>query len=80
MSEILKVLEHFGSRYIKEYVGPWKKKRKSLKNDWFQALDFFLSRVYFQGRRDELSERYYHEAKKALLKYFGTELPTQIKR
>lgn len=74
------MLELFGSRYIEEYLDVWIKKRSALKNDWFKALDFFLSHVYLQGRADELSDRYYKAAKKVLLKYFGTSASTQIRR
>lgn len=79
MRKTLKELERFGNRYVKEHLSFWIKKRNALKTDWFKALDFFLWRVYFQGRRDELSEQYYLAAQKALQTYFGNE-PAQQKK
>jgi len=80
MQKTLKELESFGNRYIREYLSLWLKKRNALKTDWFKALGFFLSRVYFQGRRDKLSEQYYLAAQKALQAYFGNESSSQSRK
>lgn len=79
MNSPLKLIESFGGSYIKEYIELLKNKRNEFESDWFKALDFFLSRVYYQGRKDELSERYYNAAKKGLLTYFGEDASTQLK-
>jgi len=79
MNSPLKLIESFGDRYIKEYIDPLKNKNDKFKSDWFAALDFFLSHAYYQGRKDELSERYYKAAKKSLLAYFGKNAFTQLK-
>ena len=64
MKKILMTLEGYGNRYIQENLGTWVRKKKAMEKDWFTALDFFLSRVYYQGRRDELSDKYYEAAEK----------------
>jgi hypothetical protein len=79
MANPLKTLEVYGNRYIQEYIGYWKKRSGTLKKDWLTGLDFFLSQIYFQGRDDELSERYYEAAIAALEKHFGSERSTRDK-
>lgn len=79
MANPLKLIESFGDRYIKEHIETLQKRQNDFKSDWFQALDFFLSHVYYQGRNDDLSWRYYDAAKKALLTYFGKDTITQLK-
>jgi hypothetical protein len=74
MANPLKTLEVYGNRYIQEHIGYWKKRSGTLKKDWVTGLDFFLSHVYFQGRKDELSERYYDNAIKALEKFIRSKL------
>lgn len=80
MNEVLRILEQFGNRYVSEHLGVWRKNSKDLVSDWFKALDFFLSRAYFQGRRDELSERFYENAKSALITHFGNNSSGQTKK
>ncbi len=80
MKKALRELESFGNRYVTEHLSFWFKKRNALKTDWFKTLDFFLSRVYFQGRRDELSEKFYLTVQKALLRYFGNDLTSQTEK
>jgi len=79
MNSPLKLIESFGNRFVKEYIEPLKNKRSEFRSDWFEALDFFLARAYYQGRKDELSERYCKAAKKTLLSYFGEDSSTRLK-
>ncbi len=80
MEKTLKTLEAFGNRYIQTHLGHWVKRSDVMKRDWFAALDFFLSRVYYQGRRDKLSDVYYEAAQAALLKYFGKKAATRDRK
>ena len=77
---LLKVLEGFGERYIKDELGRFKEQRMILKKDWLKALEFFLWHAYFQGRGDELAISYFKAAKKALSAYFGKNTSIQNKR
>lgn len=45
------------NRYRQEMLGKYDPDH--LLADWWSALDFFFSRVCFQGRRDDISERVY---------------------
>lgn len=65
----MKNIEHFGERYCKKYLDNWNKER--LKNNWWEALKFFFSHSFMRGRRDELSNEYYHFTIKALEDYFA---------
>lgn len=77
---LLKVLEGFGNRYIKEDLNIYKKKRGDLRKDWFQALEFFLWHAYFQGRGNELGQCYFESAQYALIAYFGEKRSHQNKQ
>jgi len=44
-----------------------------LSKNWWLALEFFLGRACFQGRRDDISERVYQEVIAVLSPLFGSE-------
>jgi len=65
----------FGERYIKEYLNAqylfrqYEIERENLQSDWSNAFKFFLSRIVYQGRRDELSTKVYRTALAELTGY-----------
>jgi len=67
-SKIMKNIERLGERYNREYLNCWDK--KVLQNNWWEALKFFFSHSFMSGRRDELSNEYYHFTIKTLEDYF----------
>jgi len=64
----MKNIERLGERYVEEYLGRWKK--EEIQDNWWKALKFFFSHSFMRGRRDELSNEYYHFTIKALEDYF----------
>ena len=66
MSLRLRKIAQLSSRYIREYLGSEIGQRDILKDDWYEALKFFYGRSFYQGRRDELSERFYRKALQGL--------------
>ena len=50
----------YGEKYREKHVN--KTDRDKLMSNFWPALDFFLSRACFQGRRDEVSEKVYKAA------------------
>lgn len=42
-----------------------------LENDWWEALRFFFGRVFYQGRRDDISKEVERTVIEALMKHFG---------
>jgi hypothetical protein len=61
-------IEQLGERYCRKYLDSWNKER--LQNNWWEALKFFFSHSFMRGRRDELSNEYYHFTIKVLEDYF----------
>lgn len=57
-NSLVDVLEHFGRQYVDEFLvaDGWEPER--LRTDWYYAFKFLLERLYFQGRRDDISERF----------------------
>lgn len=50
-------LQDLGGHYVHNYLQDWD--GDELKTDWYVAFKFLLSRLYLQGRRDELSQRFF---------------------
>jgi len=44
---------------------------RNLRDNWWDAFDFFLGHACYQGRRDSLSDKVYLRAKEILLPLFG---------
>lgn len=77
LEQILAALEIMGKRYIREFIlgEGWDSSR--LISDWYYSFKFFLSKIYFQGRNDSLSDRYLKNMKTCLDRYFLPN-PTDI--
>lgn len=73
-NKIMKNIEGFGERYCRKYLDIWNKER--LENDWWQALGFFFGHSFMRGRRDELSNEYYHFTIKSLGDHFSITAET----
>lgn len=65
----LKNIEQLGEEYCERYLKDWC--TANLENNWWEALKFFFGRSFMRGRRDKLSNEYYHFTIKALEKYFN---------
>lgn len=65
----LKNIEQLGKEYCERYLKNWC--TANLENNWWEALKFFFSHSFMRGRRDKLSNEYYHFTIKALEKYFN---------
>jgi len=67
---ILSALDALGERYIQQFLDS--REGPSLyRNNWYEALLFFLSHLYMQGRRDEVSSMFWDEMKLCLDKVFS---------
>lgn len=79
-NSLVGVLEHFGRRYVEEFLvaNGWEPER--LRADWYFALKFLLWRLYFQGRRDEISERFCRAMTSCLDKQFLSEPTAQFEQ
>jgi len=65
----------FGERFEREYLSKAYLEHKNinierLRDDWWEALKLFLTRAFYQGRRDEVSERVEKEILGVLRRYF----------
>ena len=56
--------------YYEENLRRWEPSSRLL-SDWWVALDFFLSRACYQGRRDELSTLVYESIQSVLAPRFS---------
>ncbi len=77
--EIILGLETLGRLSCREFLlaENWDKER--LMRDWFYALKFLLSRIYFQGRKDELSKRYWDTMRGCLDSCFSEDPNTKLR-
>lgn len=64
----LSALTILGKRYVKEFLSEININR--LRRNWYESFKFFLSRVYYQGRSDSLSEKYLLSMNSCLDKFF----------
>jgi len=64
----------YGDRYRQEMLGGYDPEQ--LLTDWWFALDFFLGRACFQGRRDDISARVYQAVVNVLSPLFCGEKRT----
>jgi len=55
---MLSALEALGKRSFEQYLSEEKRHLSQLRDNWFDAFKFVLSRLYSQGRSDSLSRRY----------------------
>lgn len=66
----------FGERFEKEYLSKEFLRKKGVDiekvfEDWWEALKFFLTRIFYQGRRDEISEKVETTVLEVLREFFN---------
>ena len=76
---IMSKIAHFGERFereylCKEYLSCKNVDVEQLEENWWEALKFFVTRLFYQGRRDDLSIRVERKAFEVLGKYFNDPL------
>lgn len=75
MSKIADFGERFEREYLcKEYLNTKNVNIDRLEENWWEALKFFLTRTFYQGRRDDISVRVEKKALEVLGKYFDDPL------
>ena len=56
-SELVRTIAYYGEvykgRFLRDIDG------EALGRDWYEALTFFFSKAFFQGRQDEVSSRFF---------------------
>jgi hypothetical protein len=70
LERVLKALEIMGRRYVREFLLAEGWDLSQLRSDWYYAFKFILSKLYFQGRNDSLSDYYLQNMKECLDGYF----------
>jgi len=68
--ETIKKIINYGDRYIEEHLTGIFDTDLMLKN-WWEGLQFFLSRSFYQGRRDTISMRVEEKAMNTLKKFIA---------
>jgi len=76
---IMSKIVHFGERFereylCKEYLNTKNVDIEQLEENWWEALKFFLTRTFYQGRRDDVSVRVEKNSFEVLGKYFDDPL------
>jgi len=66
-------IEQLGNTYISKNLDKWWWPREKLESNWWEALKFFFSHSFMRGRRDELSNEYYHFAVDCLGSCFSVD-------
>ena len=67
--KLIQKIAKFADKYYEEHLGNIRV--DELKNDWWEALKFFFSKAFYQGRRDEISYRVQKAAEEVLGYYFN---------
>jgi hypothetical protein len=67
-STLFAKIASFSERYRDEHLAAYDS--TTLVSDWWKALDFFLSRAFFQGRLDKVSQRVYETGMEVLNEAF----------
>jgi|SRR3989344_698434 len=62
----IKAIEEYGRLYVAKFLRDRVDNRDHFYNDWREGLNFLFSKVFYRGRRDELSERFMNAALKTL--------------
>lgn len=65
----IKSIEEYGRVYVSENLKFQVGNRDLIYNDWHKSLDFVFSKVFYRGRRDELSERFMNAVLETLKKF-----------
>ena len=75
MNKIADFGERFEREYLcKEYLNSKNVDIEQLLENWWEALKFFMTRIFYQGRRDDVSIRVEKKALEVLGKYFNNPL------
>lgn len=77
--DIICKIVKFGERFEKEYLSKEFHCKKGINveralEDWWEALKFFLTRIFYQGRKDEVSEKVEKKVLEVLGEYFNSPL------
>lgn len=59
----------YSTKYYDNFLKPLEAKRDSLLKDSKEALNFFLDRVFYRGRRDDISEKVRDRIKSAIKEF-----------
>ena len=63
-NELVRTIAYYGEvykeRFLRDIDG------EALRRDWYEALTFFFSKAFFQGRQDEVSDRFFRNTVKFL--------------
>lgn len=60
-------------KYYEENLRFYESLKPTLTTDWWEAFDFFINQLCYQGRSDSMSEKVYKAAKGVLLPHFENE-------
>jgi hypothetical protein len=59
----------YADLYISKYVVPVVSRREQIASDWFEGLRLFFGKVFYRGRKDELSDLFYNRTLSVLEKH-----------
>ncbi len=65
----IKAIEKYGQLYIERFLRQKIATKEEIYNDWYKALKFLFTKVFYRGRSDELSERFMNAAIQTLNGY-----------
>ena len=68
----------YADRYCSENLSAPQFQKNSLEKDWWGGIQLFLNHSFFQGRRDEVSEKVEAAAMPVLKRYFENLVAAQI--
>jgi endonuclease III len=77
-SKAIQKIASLSDRYCRENLYLPEFSREALEKDWWSGLRLFLNHSFFQGRRDEVSEKVERVAMPVLSKYFEQLDASQI--
>lgn len=62
----VKAIEKYGQLYLERFLQKHITNKEKIYNDWYEALKFLFGKVFYRGRKDELSKRFMNAAIKTL--------------
>ena len=77
-SENIRKISGLASRYCRDNLSATYLQKDSFEKDWWSGLRLFLNHSFFQGRRDEISEKVEAAAMPVLSRYFEHLDPAKI--
>jgi hypothetical protein len=69
LNDFIKAMGALGEVYYNRYLVPYQS--VPLESDWREALRFFFCKIFFQGRRDEVSDQFRVNAEKTIDSVLG---------